>query len=220
MGSTQLLLLVPRAERYLYPQYNMRPRGTGHIRRFPRGKTEYKLIRVRGKQQLEHRVIAAKAWGEEAIRGKVVHHKDEQGLHNDPCNFEVLTRPEHRRRHMGLRKWSISIEDAVKLRDERQTLAEIAARAGVTPSAVRLAFLRRGISTRDARHGTTQWPLEEAVTMWGAGARVSAIARAMGVAGPTVKKALAKLGLWPRKSAPVHRGSPAGPRPSRDPEAG
>lgn len=169
-------------------------KGDGHVRQLG-GETWYRLIYVDGQQRLEHRVVMEEVLGRPLTRAEIVHHKDEDGLNNDPHNLEVLTHAEHRRRHGGPRKWRISLEEAIALRTTGMTLEEIGDAAGVTWSAVRRVFSRRGISTRDARHGTTSWDLPRAAQRLSAGWSLAAIAREAGVAAPSVRKALIKRGL-------------------------
>jgi hypothetical protein len=125
-------------------------RGKGHIRKLG-GETEYRLIRINGKQVLEHRHKMEVKLGRPLKRTEVVHHKDENGLNNDIDNLVVLTRIEHRQLHGGPRFWKITLEKAVLMRNQGKTLEEIATVAGVTWTAVHHVFKRRGISTKDVR---------------------------------------------------------------------
>lgn len=125
-------------------------RGEGHIRKLG-GETEYRLIRTDGKQVLEHRHKMELKLGRRLKRAEIVHHKDEDGLNNNIDNLVILTQAEHRRLHGGPRFWKITLETAIAMRDNKKTLAEIAAAAGVTWTAIHHVFKRRGISTSDVR---------------------------------------------------------------------
>lgn len=166
----------------------------GHVRQLG-GETWYRLIYVEGRQRLEHRVVMERVLGRLLRRNEVVHHKDENGLNNDPSNLQVMTFTEHRRIHGGPRKWKITLEGAISLRHEGMTLEEIGEVAGVSWSAVRKVFSLRGVPTKDARHGTTSWNLELATHRLKEKWSISAIAREAGVSGPSVRKAFVKHGL-------------------------
>lgn len=60
---------------------------------------KYHAIRVNGKKVDEHRIVAIRIFGEDAVRGKDVHHKNGDKSDNRPENLEVLTRSEHIRLH-------------------------------------------------------------------------------------------------------------------------
>lgn len=133
--------------------------------------------------------------GRRLKRNEIVHHKDEDGLNNAPKNLEVMLQRDHRRLHGGPRKWRITLEEAIQLRAEKMTLEEIGELAGVTWCAVHKVFSLRGISTKDARHGTTSWDLERAKKRLGEKWTLVAIAREAGVSAPSVRKAFIKHGL-------------------------
>ncbi|WP_169119573.1 HNH endonuclease [Aromatoleum anaerobium] len=132
-----------------------RPSTGGHVRTFPRHNTAYRLISVEidgiRRQRFEHRLVAEAALGRRLRRNEVVHHIDGNGLNNSIDNLEVIDQRTHQRIHLmtGPHKWSI--DAAVALRNEGLTLRSIADRFGVSQSSIRSGFLRRGISTRDAR---------------------------------------------------------------------
>lgn len=138
-----------------------RPFKGGHVRTLG-GDTEYRLIWKDGKQQLEHRIIMAQLLGRPLRRDEIVHHKDHDGLNNSPDNLELMSQAEHRRQHGGPRKWRISLEEAIRLRESGATLHDIDAAAGVAWGSVRAVFIRRGIATADKRHGATSWDLSRA----------------------------------------------------------
>jgi len=172
-----------------------KPAG-GHVRTLG-GETEYRLIRVDGKQRLEHRVVMEKVRGRRLRREEVVHHKDGNGLNNIPENLEILSQAEHRRLHGGPRKWLITLEEAIRRRDKGETLEQIAKVAGVSWSAIRSVFSRRGIRTSDSRHGSNKWNVEQALRRRIEGWTLAAIAAEAGVSGPSVRKAFIKRGVSP-----------------------
>lgn len=177
-------------------------KANGHVRQLG-GDTKYRLVYVDGKQKLEHRVVMEVKLGRKLTRKEVVHHKDGDGLNNNPLNLEVMSQSEHRREHGGPRRWRITLEAAVAMRQAGSTLREISVEAGVTASAVRKVFVRRGIPTADTRHGTTSWDVELARQCWEAGSSMSAVARGAGVTASSVQKAFIRLGLLPARPTPV-----------------
>lgn len=164
----------------------------GHVRTLG-GTTLYRLIYAGGKQRLEHRVVMEKVLGRPLGLDEVVHHKDEDGLNNDPINLELMTRAEHRRIHGGPR-WSISLGEAVAMRDSGASLEDIGSEAGVTWTAVHHVFRRRGIPTKDLRHGTVSWDLDLALRLKEEGASLVKIGKAVGASHTTVRKTLVKYG--------------------------
>ena len=79
-------------------------------------KPRYKKIRVNGKSIDEHRAIAIKYWGEEAVKGMDVHHKNGNTLDNRIENLELLPHSEHVRRHFKGKKFSDSEKKQMKKR--------------------------------------------------------------------------------------------------------
>ena len=63
-------------------------------------KYQYKARKVNGRRIDEHRLVAIAHWGEEACRGKVVHHKNGIKTDNRIENLELEDRSLHSRHHM------------------------------------------------------------------------------------------------------------------------
>lgn len=57
---------------------------------------KHKKVKVNGKTQYEHRIIA------KAAAGKIVHHKDENKANNARSNLVAITRAEHNREHKAV----------------------------------------------------------------------------------------------------------------------
>ena len=167
-----------------------RPPAGGHIRLFPNHSTPYRLIRVGGRQRLEHRVIMEHVLGRPLTRKEIVHHRDGNGLNNDPINLEVMSQAVHMRTHIK-RHWSI--EEAATLRAQGWTMARIAAHFDRSSSSIRKSFIRHGIGTRDLRWGHRRWDTRRAKSMRQAGNSFSAIARTMRISVSTVTKFFRQL---------------------------
>ena len=60
---------------------------------------QYKALKVNGKRIDEHRFVAIQHWGEDAVRGMDVHHKNGNKLDNRIENLELLPRSEHVSKH-------------------------------------------------------------------------------------------------------------------------
>ena len=67
---------------------------------------KYKSLKIHGKRIDEHRLIAIKYWGEDAVRGKDVHHKNGIKSDNRIENLELIDRSEHTRNHFKGKKQS------------------------------------------------------------------------------------------------------------------
>lgn len=176
-----------------------RPSSGGHIRKFPRHNTSYRLISVtengKRKQVFEHRLVMEKHLGRKLLPSEVIHHKDGNGLNNALENLEVMEQSEHQNEHlMDGTAWDV--QEAAKLRDDGWTLERIAAKYGVTWGAIHGAFKRRGISTADRRERPISWDVEAAAKMLADGASSYAVSEAMGVTRAALREALKRRGLW------------------------
>lgn len=67
---------------------------------------KYKSLKIHGKRIDEHRLIAIQYWGEDAVRGKDVHHKNGIKSDNRIENLELIDRSEHTRNHFKGKKQS------------------------------------------------------------------------------------------------------------------
>ena len=176
-----------------------RPSSGGHIRKYPRHNTSYRLISVtkngRRKQVFEHRLVMEQFLGRQLLPNEVIHHKDGNGLNNALENLEVMEQSEHQNEHlMDGTAWDV--QEAAKLRDDGWTLERIAAKYGVTWGAIHGAFKRRGISTADRRERPISWDVEAAAKMLADGASSYAVSEAMGVTRAALREALKRRGLW------------------------
>ncbi len=79
--------------------YNRLPVGSRRIHEV-KGK-QYWVVKVadRRRWQLEHRVVMSQVLGRPLLRSEHVHHKDNDGLNNDPDNLQVVSGSEHRKIH-------------------------------------------------------------------------------------------------------------------------
>ena len=81
---------------------------------------KYKALKINGKRIDEHRLIAIKIFGEDACRGKIVHHKNGDKRDNRPENLELMTRSEHMKHHrqdlVGVSYYKTNLGKAVKER--------------------------------------------------------------------------------------------------------
>lgn len=176
-----------------------RPSSGGHIRKYPRHNTSYRLISVtdngRRKQVFEHRLVMEQFLGRKLLSNEVIHHKDGNGLNNALENLELMEQSEHQNEHlMDGTAWDV--EEAEKLRDDGWTLARIAAKYGVTWGAIHGAFKRRGISTADRRERTISWDVDVAAKMLADGASSYAVSEAMGITRAALREALKRRGMW------------------------
>lgn len=176
-----------------------RPSSGGHIRKFPRHNTYYRLISVtengKRKQVFEHRLVMEKHLGRKLLPNEVIHHKDGDGLNNALENLELMEQSEHQNEHL-MDGTSWDVEEAAKLRADGWTLEKIATKYGVTWGAIHAAFKRRGISTADRRERPISWDVEAAAKMLAGGASSYAVADAMGVTRPALREALKRRGMW------------------------
>lgn len=62
---------------------------------------KYKSLKINGKRIDEHRLVAIRIFGEEACKGMVVHHKNDDRSDNRPENLELMTKAEHMRHHFA-----------------------------------------------------------------------------------------------------------------------
>lgn len=162
----------------------------GHVR-FLGGKTQYRLIRVDGKQCLEHRVIMEGVLGRKLEPTEIVHHKDGNGLNNSPENLEIFaSQGIHRIEHSGPFRWSVEV--AVKMRQEGATITAIAKYFGVSENAINRGLKRRGYSTKTPR--MLKFDRALAINAFHQNMPISKIADLLGVAAPSIRKALEKAG--------------------------
>jgi hypothetical protein len=183
------------------------PRFTkgGHVRTLG-GKTKYRLISVKvdgkRKQVLEHRLVMERHLGRKLLTSEIVRHKDGDGLNNFIENLEIMHQSDHQREHLmtGPHKWPL--DEAIELHSKGWTLAALGEKYGVAWTAIRAALKRRGINTKNHRHGTNSWDVESAKRMFDQGMTIRSIASNAGVAAPSVRKAFVKRGWLP---APVPR---------------
>ena len=80
---------------------------------------KYKSLKIHGKRIDEHRLIAIQYWGEEAVRGKDVHHKNGIKSDNRIENLELISRGEHARQHMLGHKPSDITRKRMKISSQR-----------------------------------------------------------------------------------------------------
>jgi hypothetical protein len=172
-----------------------RPKQNGHVRTFY--KKQYRLISVVvdgvRRQRFEHRLVMEEKLGRKLLPEEIVHHKDEEGLNNDPDNLELTTSFDHQHHHLmtGPRKWNL--EEALVLRfEESYTIDAIAAHFKVSASSILSAFSCRGIPTSNLLWGKNKWDVDEAIVLYHEGSTLAAIARHFGIKPPSVRKAFLK----------------------------
>jgi hypothetical protein len=129
--------------------HNRRGTGEGWIDQ------EHRFISVDGKRIAEHRQVMEQKLGRRLASNEIVHHIDGNPLNNDPDNLMLLTRSEHMRLHMSLRKGKRFSEE------EKARAAELYG-SGFNIVEVARMLRRPYVSTRDllARLGLTRKPWE------------------------------------------------------------
>lgn len=170
----------------------------GHIRLFPGNSTPYRLIWIlcsdgKMRQRLEHRIIMESILGRSLSSKEYVHHKDGDGLNNEPSNLELMSARDHQRHHLMGLKWDI--DAALLLREAGASFVEIGSKVGVSGNCVQVAFKRRGLPTKDLRCGKNKWDVTAAIEMFLRTRNLSEIGRVFGVSTSSVKKAFVKRGI-------------------------
>ena len=176
-----------------------RPSSGGHIRKFPRHNTYYRLISVTvngvRKQVFEHRLVMEGHLGRKLLQSEVIHHKDGNGLNNVIDNLELMAQSAHQNEHlMDGTDWDI--EEAKKLRGEGWSFERIGSKYGVTWSAIHGAFKRRGLPTEDNYTRELSWDIDEATRLLAAGISSRKVAETMGISRQALRGALRLRGLW------------------------
>ncbi len=69
-----------------------------------RTRDKYKKLSIRGREYLEHILIAERVLGRQLKPNEVVHHRDEDKTNNQPDNLEVMTRSAHTLLHNAIRR--------------------------------------------------------------------------------------------------------------------
>jgi hypothetical protein len=201
LKTWQSLLAALFIDYYLTMSYFwvMGRKSTGGHVRFLGGKTQYRIIRVNGKQCLEHRVVMEGILGRKLAPSEIVHHKDGNGLNNSPDNLELFaSQGIHRIEHSGPFHWNL--DEAIKMRGEGATIRAVAKHFCVTESAINKALKRRGYSTNTPRK--LRFDRAFAINAFHQDLPVSHIAKLLGVAAPSIKKALEKTGdITPKHSS-------------------
>ena len=174
-----------------------RPSSGGHIRRFPRHNTSYRLISVAvdgiRRQRFEHRLVMEQFLGRRLRRGEIVHHLDGDGLNNSIDNLSLITQAEHVDIHrLGLLSWSL--DAAVCLRGEGCSFAEIGSIVGVCAASIQAAFKRRGIDT-GGRPIIYTWDFNLAVQLFRDGVSIRDIAKTVGTGSSTIKRSFRRRGI-------------------------
>ena len=80
---------------------------------------KYKCLKIHGKRIDEHRLIAMQYWGEDAVRGNDVHHKNGIKNVNRIENLELLPRSVHARNHMLGHKLSLKTKEKIGLHSRK-----------------------------------------------------------------------------------------------------
>lgn len=79
--------------------------NNGELEKISTIKKKYKNKGVgNGKIKLEHRLIMEEYIGRELAKDEIVHHIDGNKFNNDISNLQILTRSEHMKLHMNMRK--------------------------------------------------------------------------------------------------------------------
>ena len=102
----------------------------------------YRAISFNNKTLQEHRLVMEQHLGRKLLPDEDVHHKDGNRLNNALDNLQIVDHGAHTRLHRGL-TWDL--ERALRLRADGVSFHAIENMLGVTHSAVRDAFINRGL---------------------------------------------------------------------------
>ena len=106
-----------------------------------RGYAEWQAMTADGVRSIfVHRLLAISEHGSEAIKNKVVHHKNEIPWDNRPSNLEVMTQSEHATYHMRTDEGDSPWQNEETLKElyinQKMILSEIADKLGCTAPTV------------------------------------------------------------------------------------
>lgn len=107
--------------------------GPWGVQNHPRGQYWQRNVVVDGKQRLllQHRVVMEMIVGRPLLSSEHVHHRDGNGLNNEPYNLQLMSCGQHRRLHLtqryAVRKRALALAfdriDAIRYRHEILTEA-------------------------------------------------------------------------------------------------
>jgi hypothetical protein len=86
------------------------------------GKNTYRLIKINGIWEYEHRVIMEEILNRPLSANEVIHHKDRNTLNNAPSNLEVLDRGIHMSNHLLNKPKTLSHRENIKMNHWRRRL--------------------------------------------------------------------------------------------------
>ena len=137
-------------------------------------------------EALEHRIVAG------IVDGRHVHHINRNRSDNSPENLEIVTSPEHHRRHRR-----INDDEVAALYLRGLTQPQIAQRLGVNSGSVSRSLARRGVRVISGERQAAPVDHDEILRLHRKGVRTRRIADMLGISTSPVKRTLRLYGESP-----------------------